>query len=197
MDLAWVLLFTLIFGLKDCMGLFVRWEQRPTCTRGHDHIPDQYSCHHFYHCWGFRLTHKYCGPYLMFNPVTKVCDWPTIVISIRPMCADPGHVSNNPFFDSHNMILKRKKIVEKRSTTTPITTTVTTTTTTRRPTTTSSTTTTRGTTSTTWPPSTVAVKGFHLFKTTKVPKKVFPKKFQDNFYQTSDHYQCTVQALQT
>ena len=117
----------------------------------------------------------------MFNPVTKVCDWPTIVISIRPMCADPGHVGNNPFFDSHNMILKHNKIVEKRSTTTPITTTTTTTTTTRRTPTTSSTTTTRGTTSTTRRPSTVAVKGFHLFKTTKVPKKSFPKNSKITF----------------
>ena len=42
---------------SDCIGLFVRWEQRPTCTRGHDHIPDQHSCHHFYHCWGFRYVY--------------------------------------------------------------------------------------------------------------------------------------------
>ena len=97
------------------------------------------------------------------------------------MCADPGHVGNNPFFDSHNMILKHNKIVEKRSTTTPITTTTTITTTTRRTPTTSSTTTTRGTTSTTRRPSTVAVKGFHLFKTTKVPKQSFPKNSKITF----------------
>ena len=26
----------------------------------------------------------------MFNPVTKVCDWPGVVKYIRPMC-DPNH----------------------------------------------------------------------------------------------------------
>ena len=33
------------------------------------------------------MTLKNCGPFLMFHPVTKVCDWPSIVQNIRPMCA--------------------------------------------------------------------------------------------------------------
>ena len=72
-------------------GLFVRWEQRPVCLHGHDHIPVAHSCHAFYHCWGARITIKHCGPFLMFNPVTKVCDWPHTVKYIRPMC-DPSYV---------------------------------------------------------------------------------------------------------
>ena len=72
-------------------GLFVRWEQRPVCLHGHDHIPVAHSCHAFYHCWGARITIKHCGPFLMFNPVTKVCDWPHSVKYIRPMC-DPSYV---------------------------------------------------------------------------------------------------------
>ena len=72
-------------------GLFVRWEQRPVCLHGHDHIPVAHSCHAFYHCWGTRITIKHCGPFLMFNPVTKVCDWPHSVKYIRPMC-DPSYV---------------------------------------------------------------------------------------------------------
>ena len=71
-------------------GFFVKWEQRPTCLHGHDHIPVAHNCHAFYHCWGPRLTIKHCGPFLMFNPVTKVCDWPSVVKYIRPMC-DPYH----------------------------------------------------------------------------------------------------------
>ena len=72
-------------------GLFVRWEQRPVCLHGHDHIPVAHSCHAFYHCWGARITIKHCGPFLMFNPVTKVCDWPHTVKYISPMC-DPSYV---------------------------------------------------------------------------------------------------------
>jgi len=71
-------------------GLFVRWEQKPICLNGHDHLPVAHDCHAFYHCWGPRLTIKNCGPFLMFNPVTKVCDWPGVVKYIRPMC-DPNH----------------------------------------------------------------------------------------------------------
>ncbi len=29
---------------------------------------------------------KSCGPFLMFNPVTRVCDWPPIVMAVRPEC---------------------------------------------------------------------------------------------------------------
>ena len=82
MDFQWC------FLLPDLVsdGLFVRWEGKPKCSTGHDHIPDQNSCHHFYHCWGSRMTRKSCGPFLMFHPITKVCDWPSIVQNIRPMC---------------------------------------------------------------------------------------------------------------
>lgn len=84
-----VILYTIVQDFVS--GLFVRWEQRPVCLHGHDHIPVAHSCHAFYHCWGARITIKHCGPFLMFNPVTKVCDWPHTVKYIRPMC-DPSYV---------------------------------------------------------------------------------------------------------
>lgn len=194
-----VLLLSSVFWQKDCIGLFVRWEQRPTCSGGHDHIPDQHNCHAFYHCWGYRLTHKSCGPYLMFNPVTKVCDWPSIVKSVRPVCAKSKtkkHTKSQP------SIVKK---IEKRSTTIPTTlatttTTRSTTTTTRRTTTTTirtttttkrTTTTTKRTSTATTPPTTASktvVKGVNrltepwfskqttvITTTTKVPKWSFPK----------------------
>jgi len=83
-----VILYTIV--QDSVSGFFVKWEQRPICLLGHDHLPVAHNCHAFYHCWGPRLTIKDCGPFLMFNPVTKVCDWPSIVKYIRPMC-DPNH----------------------------------------------------------------------------------------------------------
>ena len=68
------------------VGFILKWKDRPACYNGHDHIPDNRDCHTFYHCWGYRLMPKSCGPFLMFNPVTKVCDWPPLVVAIRPQC---------------------------------------------------------------------------------------------------------------
>lgn len=61
----------------------------------------------------------------MFNPVTKVCDWPLIVMHLRPMC-DPRYSATTP------AILKKVDFVTKehKSTTTATTTMSTTTTTT-------------------------------------------------------------------
>lgn len=63
---------------------------RPKCLLGHDHIPDPKDCHAFFHCWGYRMSHKTCGPYLLFNPKDKVCDWPSSVFYYRPECKKPA-----------------------------------------------------------------------------------------------------------
>ena len=47
-------------------GLFVRWEQKPICLNGHDHLPVAHDCHAFYHCWGPRLTIK-----VLFSEINK------------------------------------------------------------------------------------------------------------------------------
>jgi hypothetical protein len=49
------------------------------------------DCHRFYHCKdtleGPELVEKTCGPYMMYNHMKQVCDWPAAVIALRPECA--------------------------------------------------------------------------------------------------------------
>lgn len=60
------------------------------CPLGHTHIADQRDCHIFYHCkrtyWGVQMIQKTCGDYMMFHPVSEVCDWPFKVRAVRPEC---------------------------------------------------------------------------------------------------------------
>ena len=133
-----------------------------------------------------------------------VCDWPSVVQSIRPSCSD-SKSNNHKVFSKPTTILSNKpkrKVVHHSTTkvpsTTPRTTTSTTTTTTTRRTTsrttTSTTTTTTSTTSrttrstTTSTSSPTIVKGSNLISqssttttTTKVPNRSFPKNSKITF----------------
>lgn len=48
------------------------------------------DCQLFYQCapgeHGAELVEKSCGPHTMYNPITKVCDFASSVIDIRPEC---------------------------------------------------------------------------------------------------------------
>lgn len=61
------------------------------CDVNHPNSRHIMDCHRFYHCKdtaeGPELVEKTCGPYMMYNHETQVCDWPATVIALRPECA--------------------------------------------------------------------------------------------------------------
>lgn len=61
-----------------------------SCDVSTPHKQHAADCHLFYHCepsvQGPVLVEKSCGPHMMYNPRTQVCDWPASVMSVRPEC---------------------------------------------------------------------------------------------------------------
>ncbi|PNF36643.1 hypothetical protein B7P43_G19101, partial [Cryptotermes secundus] len=61
------------------------------CDVNNPNSPHPGDCHRFYHCKdtleGPELVEKTCGPYMMYNHMKQVCDWPATVIALRPECA--------------------------------------------------------------------------------------------------------------
>ncbi|XP_026826604.1 hemocytin isoform X2 [Ooceraea biroi] len=49
------------------------------------------NCQLFYQCiptlTGHELVEKSCGPGTLYNPAIQACDWPTVVLQIRPECS--------------------------------------------------------------------------------------------------------------
>ena len=60
------------------------------CDTTHPNKAHPTDCRIFYQCAptlnGLELIEKTCGPTMMYNPISQVCDWPGIVFSIRPEC---------------------------------------------------------------------------------------------------------------
>lgn len=61
-----------------------------SCDESTPHVQHAADCHLFYHCEpsaeGPVLVEKSCGPHMMYNPSTQVCDWPASVMNVRPEC---------------------------------------------------------------------------------------------------------------
>ena len=143
--------------------------------------------------------------YVKLHFYFSVCDWPTVVQSIRPSCSGSKKSNNKKVFSKPTTILSnnkpKRKVVQHSTTKFPSTsttrrTTTSTTTITKRTTsrTTTSTTTTTTTTTTSRSTSTTSsslptiVKGSNLISqssttttTTKVPNRSFPKNSKITF----------------
>ena len=51
-------------------------------------VSDPSDCHSFRQCSGSPVIPAFrhsCG-FLLFNPLTLTCDWPDVVVRIRPEC---------------------------------------------------------------------------------------------------------------
>lgn len=68
---------------------------RTLCDPRTDIAEHPICCNKFLRCQEktrdfFTFVEQTCGPDMLFNPVTLVCDWPAQVISIKPEC-DPSY----------------------------------------------------------------------------------------------------------
>lgn len=63
---------------------------KPQCSPETPNQPDETDCHSFYVCHngpnGPEYIEQTCGKSMMFNTVSKKCDDPKVVISIRSEC---------------------------------------------------------------------------------------------------------------
>ncbi|KAG8238941.1 hypothetical protein J437_LFUL000780, partial [Ladona fulva] len=61
------------------------------CDPAKPNRPHETDCYIFYQCadtlHGVEMVKKTCGPNMMYNPETQICDWPENVMRIRPDCS--------------------------------------------------------------------------------------------------------------
>ncbi|XP_059615285.1 hemocytin [Phlebotomus argentipes] len=89
--------------LCDCDGTYV--EQKTlapiasvpvtVCDPSIPHVEYPGDCFKFRHCMpmpdgSWQYAEKTCGPTMMFNPKTMICDWVFSVMEIKPECGKPG-----------------------------------------------------------------------------------------------------------
>lgn len=86
--------------LCDCDGSYVVRYETPAppkpsvCDPSIPHVEYPGDCYKFLHCMpmpdgSWQYTEKTCGPTMMFNPDTMVCDWVFAVADIKPECGKP------------------------------------------------------------------------------------------------------------
>lgn len=64
------------------------------CDKNVPHVEYPGDCEKFLHCQPmndgtYKYAEKTCGPTMLFNPITMICDWPAAVLAIKPTC---GHM---------------------------------------------------------------------------------------------------------
>ncbi|XP_050302983.1 hemocytin [Anthonomus grandis grandis] len=64
--------------------------QAPLCDISRPNQEHQTDCHKFLQCvqtyGGIKLVEKSCGPDLLYNPESMMCDWKDSVLKIKPTC---------------------------------------------------------------------------------------------------------------
>lgn len=70
------------------------------CDVARPNQPHPKDCHAFYQCVpgleGPELVEKSCGPDMLYNPDTQVCDWPATVALLRPECGSTPVTTVSP-----------------------------------------------------------------------------------------------------
>lgn len=87
-----------------------------TCDPSIPHVEFPGDCYKFLHCLpstdnGWKYVEKTCGPTMMYNPVSMVCDWIASVVAFKAECGDMDVVTTRPFF-----VTKSPTIVYRRTT---------------------------------------------------------------------------------
>ncbi|CAG9772868.1 unnamed protein product [Ceutorhynchus assimilis] len=63
----------------------------PPCDISRPNQEHPTDCHSFYQCTptmnGFELVEKTCGPDMLYNPESMICDWEDNVLKIKPFCS--------------------------------------------------------------------------------------------------------------
>lgn len=65
------------------------------------HVEFPGDCYKFLHCMpmpdgSWQYTEKTCGPTMMFNPQSMICDWVFSVSEIKPECGKPKETTLSP-----------------------------------------------------------------------------------------------------